>query len=103
VGGGQYDWGGAARLQGLFPTQGTQAPFVAGLEARKVILRPWRDEVIASAFRKIKKFLRNNGTYHMPALVALVGSAKPISVKACARTEATSFQISSENIFHGLF
>ena len=78
MGAGQNHWRRNARCQRFFPAQGAQAPAVIGLEARKPMLGPGRDEVVTLPQGVSEESLRYPGANHVGARVFLIGVAATV-------------------------
>ena len=70
------------RLQGFFPTKGTEAPAIAGFQTRKKVFRSRGRKIIALTAGEGEKFLGHAGTDHVRAPVLWPRFALSISIKA---------------------
>jgi hypothetical protein len=94
----QHHVGGRAILVCPSPVQRGHAPAVAGREARKLVLRPRGDQVVADTTLVLEERGRDNRTDRVAPPVLWTGSTTPIAVKAGERVAATRLKLAAENI-----
>lgn len=92
-----HGWSGALG-ESLLPAGRTQAPTVAGHEARETVLEPRCREVVSHAGRKTQEVVRHLGTDDVPAQILRTGVAACISIEAGQRLDRTWHELRSENV-----
>lgn len=99
MGGFQNDRWRNSCFKGLFPAQGAEAPFIAGLEAGKLIIGDGGDQVITPGFGKSQKFLGHHCANDVPAGILRAGMAVAVPVKAGHRIGAARLEGRAEYVF----
>jgi predicted enzyme related to lactoylglutathione lyase len=94
----EIDRGGAAVIEGIFPSRNAYAPLVAGFQTGEAEFRAWRNEVVAVEHRKIQELLCDFHAHGMPAEIFRACPAKTVAIKSGHRITATTFQFCSQNI-----
>jgi hypothetical protein len=105
VGGAEDDRGRASGVVGLLPACGTDAPAVAGFQARKVVCGAGGSEVVTGLDREGEKLRRHLGANGMRSEVLLAGMTKPVPEKPGHRGITAGDQGLTQHVslraFHG--
>ena len=95
---GQGDGGADASLQTLEPPGCADAPAIAGVQSGKIILRPWRAEVVADRAAIFEKFVGDFDTYRVAADILGTGVAMPVAKITGDGRQRTRLEWSAENV-----
>jgi hypothetical protein len=101
VAGFQDDRRSAAGLVGFHPTQGAQAPSVAGLEPWELVLGPWRGKVVPGVAAEGEELRRHLRADDVTPHVIGVRAAIAIAEEAGDWREATGFETFAEDVPRG--
>lgn len=98
--GGVQNYGrGGPGLVGVKPPGGANAPSIARSEPGKIVFRNGGGEVVALAFAKEKKFLRNLGTHSVLPKVFFARPAIAVAKKSSEGISTARPQWAAVNIF----
>ncbi len=86
------------RIKGFFPTQSTQAPAVAGYEARKTKFWSWGRKIITALFGKQQKLFCHFCTHNMGSAIRFICMAAAISEVPGHWIRRAGFQGCSSNV-----
>jgi hypothetical protein len=87
-----------ACIKGFFPAQSTQAPAVAGHQARKTKFRSWGRKIITALFGKQQKLFRHFCADDMGSAIRFICMAAAIPEVPCHRVRRTGFEWCSSNV-----
>ena len=88
----------APRLEGLFPTQGAQAPAIPSAQAREAEFGHGSGKVVASGLGELQELCGQFSTDDMAAGILGSGAAVAIAVEACLWREAAGLQRQPQHI-----
>ena len=80
------------------PVSCRHAPAIAGHEARKVVLRHRRSEVVSDPRLMVEKLPSHDRAYGVAAMVAFIGVAGTVTEETCNGIDSTRFEFRSENV-----
>jgi hypothetical protein len=69
----------------FLPSWCTQAPLIAGLEARKSVLGHWSGEVVTRSLRELKELIGHDGAHGVNPNIVTTDFAAASAIKACYR------------------
>lgn len=80
------------------PIHRGHTPSIAGHQAREVVLRHRRTEVIADAVLMIEELRGHHGTNGVTAEVLRTGGAGPVTIKAGEWIDAAGLQVAAQDV-----
>lgn len=83
MGGLQNDSGSHSCVAGIFPSTGAEAPFVAGFQPWKFILRSGRGEIVPLLAGKLQEGICHDGTNSVNTGISVACVAMAITVVSC--------------------
>jgi hypothetical protein len=99
VGGFQNHTGGAACIEGIAPTAGTETPAIAGFEAGESVA--WGGQIVALVAGVGKKRRSDLGANHVNTEILGAGFAAAVAQEAGHGIGATGLELGAENIAGG--
>lgn len=88
----------ASRLERMLPTLDTNAPTIARLEPRKVILRLWSNQIVARGDAESEEILRHDGAHGVETEVSRARTTIAVAIKAGHRIGAAALKITTEDV-----
>ena len=91
----------APRLEGLFPTQGAQAPAIPRTQAREAEFRPGRGKVVSSGPCELQKLEREFGADDVATEILRARATVAVAVEPGLRRKAARIQAFAQDVeFH---
>src|SRR3954468_32701 len=94
----EIDRGGAAAIEGRFPSGHANAPAIAGFQSWKTPFGHRRDQIVSIEHRKIEKFLSHFNANRVEPDVLRPGPAISVAIKSSHWIATTALQFRAENV-----
>src|SRR4051812_13327613 len=94
----EIDGGGAAAIEGRFPSRHANAPAIPGFQSWETPFRHRRYQIVSIEDRKIEKFLSHFHANRVEPDVLRPGAAISVAIKSSHRIATTALQVRAENV-----